>query len=261
MTVYRGAFHLHSRHSYDSEIEFSEMRPLLKENGFSFAFMTEHAYDRREKRYLNAREVNQFFEDCRRYSTPDFLFIPGFEFYAYDNQVHIVGTPVHGPVPFESLDTAAKIIDYLHQKESLALLVHPFWVDAYRLVTPEEFQGFDGFEVWNYNYQDFHGPSFSQYQKLRSWLEKPSRKLLAVAGLDLHKKKNVAPVAIEMELSELDEKQIFRKFRTGEYQLNAFERTFSSRGEIDSLVLHLLKREQDLPARLMRYYKRWRQSK
>ncbi len=251
MRTYQGAFHLHSRYSYDSEIELKEMAPLLQSQGFAFALMSEHTYDRKAKRYLGEQELQNFIQDCERYSSPHFLMVPGLEFACFDNQVHIVVTPLYQPLPLDQIDTAEKIIEAAHNEEALAILVHPFWGNAYQRLEKKTFLQLDGFEVWNYNYQHQHGPSLSQYLKLRKWFQQ-SQETMAFAGLDLHHKKNVAPIMIEMSLKALTPEAIFQKLHEKDYALKTLRRKFTPNGRIDNLFLHGVTRESDLLARLRR---------
>ena len=249
MPKYRGAFHLHSCYSYDSEIELPEMVGLLKSQGYSFALISEHTYNRAKKEYLTEREFQQFIEDCRTYSRNDFLLIPGLEFSCYDNRVHIVATPLYRAFPLQSLDTAAKILKVTHQEGALAILVHPFWANAHRFLRKEDFEQLDGFEVWNYDYQGSHGPSLAQYLKLRQWIKRSSTPV-ALVGLDLHQKKNVAEVFIEMDLDELKQDLIFQKIRSKDYCLSAIQRNFNPEGKVEDLLHHLWRRESDFVSRL-----------
>lgn len=243
MSVYRGAFHLHSHYSYDSRIPLEEMAALLKNKGFSFAFMSEHAYSRNEKRFLSEGEFRNFIQDCRSFSSPDFLLIPGIEFGCYDNKVHILATPFYEAFSLEGMDDASKILSVVQSRRALAVLVHPFYNQAYDRLTPKEQEGLDGFEVWNYNYQHFRGPSLGQYWAQQSWFKR-SPKFRAFAGLDLHQPEKVEAMGLEMELKELRADLIFQTIREGNYRLRALGRNFDSRGRItSSLAAHLVKRE------------------
>lgn len=251
MTTYRGAFHLHSHHSYDSRLSFRDLVNLLKQNGFSFAFMSEHAYHRAEKRFLLKSEFQSFIEDCRTLSSPDFLVIPGLEFACRNNQVHIVVTPLGQSFGLEGRDTAGEILEVARREGALAVLVHPFFAGAYRLLGEEEFRALDGFEIWNYRYQRLRGPSGIEYFKLRHWFKQFPRSR-AFAGIDLHRKEDLGEIFIEMELEELKSESVFEKLRLRDYRLGALGRTFDPQGKIKSLFPHLFRREVDRVRKLVR---------
>ena len=244
MPTYRGAFHLHSRYSYDSEIPISEMAELLKQRGFSFALMSEHVYHRAENRCLSEEELRNFIADCRRYSSPDFLMIPGLEFSCCDNKVHIIVTPLSEPFALNPIDNISKVIEAAHRRSALAVLVHPFFAEAYRRLTKEAWAHLDGFEVWNYGYQKWHGPSPAQYLKFRRWF-KDLPELKAFAGIDLHRKSEVGEVFMEMELPELKQEWVFRKLKDQDYKLGAMGRHFDSKGKLKNYLSHWIRQGRE----------------
>ncbi len=238
MNKYRGAFHLHTKYSYDGQIPIREMAEFLKQKGYSFALMSEHAYDRTAKRYLTSEEFQSFIRDCQNCSSPDFLMIPGLEFACCDNKVHILASPLYTAFSLESSGTAEGILEIVRRENALAFLVHPFYARAHTRLAKEVFRALNGFEVWNYNYQRCEGPSADQYLKLRKWL-KPSG-VRAVAGLDLHRKEDYGEVYIEIKSVEpISLNLILQKLREGTYKLGAAGRIFDSKGKIQNLPGHL----------------------
>ena len=253
MKTYRGAFHLHSRYSYDGQLSLQEIVPLLKKKGVSFALMTEHAYHRIEKRFLSTSEFSRFIQDCQSQSSPDFLLIPGLEFACHNNQVHIVGTPLQQPFSLESLDKPDKILEAIRREGGLAILVHPFFGSAYRRLKKEEFLCLDGFEIWNYGYQGLQGPSLVEYLKFSDWLKTLCPDSRALVGMDLHHAGGIAELYIELELEALKPELIFQKIRERSYRLAALQRNFSPQGELRGLLSHLATREV---ARIKRIFRR-----
>ena len=253
MPEFRGAFHLHSRYSYDGQIPLQEMAPMLKEKGYSFGLMSEHAYDRAKKRFLTREEFQKFIEDCRRYSSPDFLLVPGLEFACYDNKVHLLTTPLPRAFSLEGLDTAPKILETARRENALAFLVHPFYGKAHARLTAGEFSALDGFEIWNYNYQRKLGPSAPEYFKSVEWLKRGNSR--AIAGLDLHRKEDLADISIKIKAEMLKEEIIFEKLRAGDYGLHALKRKFDSKGRIDCLPSHWVRRTASrIKVRVKRFF-------
>ena len=240
MPKIRGAFHLHSQYSYDGRIPLAEMASFLKSKGYSFGLMSEHNYHRSEKRYLCREELSNFIRECQSLSSPEFLLIPGLEYSCCDNKVHIVVTPLADNSALEGIETPEQVIEKTRREKSLAFLVHPFFGEAYRRVSPEVFGKFDGFEVWNYNYQSRRGPSLSECGQLKQWFKRPG--VLAVAGLDLHRREKFGDVWIEMEVSSLNQEAVFGNLRQGKYTLSACGRHFDSAGNLSGLWSHLTKR-------------------
>lgn len=183
----RAAVHVHSSWSYDAKIELEDLAVAFREHHYDVVFMCEH------DRGFTRERFTEYAAACAAASTPDLLLVPGIEYADPEDRVHV---PVWGDVPFlgEGLPTT-ELLAEVRRHAGVALLAHPRRRDAWSVVDPAWFASLTAIEIWT--------------RKWDGWAPNPvavdasaTEHLVPIVSLDLHRKNQFFPLAMELTLRE-----------------------------------------------------------
>lgn len=200
-----GLVHLHSTHSYDGKLSLSEIHDLAVRDGISFVCMTEHTEG------MNEEQMQRFIDECRSVSDDRVVFIPGFEITNGNSHTLAIGvtSPVQIGIPIEMMKKAKADGAWI-------VLAHPhrnqFEIqDAHLAVI-------DGVEIWNGQYDGKHVPRTAAVSYL-SFLRRTLPKLLASAGLDLHRTSHWGGPQIHLQAESRDVSSIVTGLKMGKFEI------------------------------------------
>ncbi len=182
----RAAAHIHSDWSYDGQWPLHRLAEAFSRRNYDLLLMTEHQHGFSEARRL------EYWEACRKASSPEILLLPGIEYNDGENTVHIL---VWGPVPF--LDegfTIEQLLAHVVRNGGVAVLAHPSRRDAWKLFVDSWKPLLVGIELWNRK-TDGWSPSSPAAELLKR------SGLPALVGLDFHDRRQFFPISLALELS------------------------------------------------------------
>jgi hypothetical protein len=199
----KGIAHVHSTYSYDGTMTLLELRDFLVQKGISFCFLSEHTDE------MTLDEAQRFAQECKALSGSSFVFIPGFEVPYRDTHVLFFGTEV-----FLAQKANEEMLYSWSNAASLTILAHPvrnrFIIDAALESV------LDGVEIWNQQYEGKKVPRMRSVRFL-SHLQKKNPTLLALGGLDFHRKEHFGSPVYSIEVETLTIAAIVSQFKAGEY--------------------------------------------
>jgi len=219
-----GIIHAHSRYSYDAKLSLRELRELCIENGLHFVCMTEHTDE------LDVLRAQAFVRECEELSDETFIFIPGFEVPYKRAHILMIGQrnffSTYAPT-LEDLNTWSK-------GSSFVVLAHP--VRNNFEVEDGLLEQIDALEVWNQQYEGKRVPrtrSLTLLQTLR--IKKPA--LLAVGGVDLHRKEHMGTPQITLAVDALNEHNILEKLKMGAFTISSPQaHLFGTLPNVDEII-------------------------
>lgn len=222
----KGVTHIHSTYSFDGTLDLQELRLFFEARGLDFVLMSEHIEE------LNLQKIRSFIADCGKFSSEKCLLVPGIEM----DELNIVIFGIREAGEYESVsDLAAQF----QGQGALVVLSHP--VKIRRELRPGVREMLGGVEVWNNRYDGKVVPRIKNLDLLRSLrLENPQ--LVALSGLDFHKKSDFAPVWIEVDASERTSSAILRGIRAGCSRICRNGRPipiYGQNGRIHQAIFHL----------------------
>lgn len=204
----KGAVHIHTSVSYDGTMSLKEISSFLKKKKFDFVLITEHSEN------VSNGVMDRLTEECKRFSSSEFLIIPGLEFRCRDD-LHILGLGINKT--FES-DDPLKVIQHINQQGGVAILAHPTKKN-YNL-DKAWIKKLDGAEIWNLAYDGKFLPQAESIRMFEKLVEQNSR-LKPVVGMDLHQEKNYYDIALRIERKNLNQNQILKDLREGNFTLES----------------------------------------
>lgn len=209
----KGILHAHSNYSYDAKLSLRELKSLCREHGLSFVCMTEHTDE------LTKERAMQFVDECGRESDASFMFIPGFEVpYRLPGGAHahvlMIGMRSFHEKYAPNLETLKPWTD----EAEFVVLAHPvrnqFDVDDGLLGS------IDALEVWNQQYEGKRAPR-TRSLHLFGALKKMKPELLAIGGVDLHRKEHIGAPIVTLSIGSLSEADILEKLKVGAFTVSS----------------------------------------
>jgi predicted metal-dependent phosphoesterase TrpH len=204
----RGALHIHSSISYDGTMSVEELSFFFRKRRFDFLLLTEHSEN------VSNEVMNKLIDECKRFSSSEFLVIPGLEF-GCRGDLHILGLGVRKVC--ES-DDPLKVIGQIGQQGGIAVLAHP---------TKENYpldgiwiQELDGVEIWNSAYDGKFLPQSKSINMFKKLAEQNPR-LKPVAGIDMHREQDYYDVGLRIEGNNLNQDQVLRQLRKGNFTVES----------------------------------------
>jgi len=225
MRLLKGIFHVHSLYSYDSSVSLSEWKALFKSEGLAFAVMTEHSGDFADGYY------SRYLQECRDLSDDEFAFIPAVE-YSCREGIELIS--VGNDFLIES-PGAADVIDITGKNSGITVLPHPV---KFRMIPYGVLKGLDGVELWNSHYNEkyaFHIKNHIVFKKLKA----ANKHLLPFAGIDAHSKSDYVKLHLFVNAASLDNKEILRALKSGDYYIKRGDFIINSSGDINKLDLFI----------------------
>jgi len=204
----KGAAHIHTSVSYDGIMSVEEISFFFKKKKFDFVLITEHSEN------VSNGVMNKLIDECKRFSSSEFLIIPGLEFRCRDD-LHILGFGINKTL--ES-DDPLKVIHHISQQGGVAVLAHPtkknYALDGMCI------EELDGVEIWNLAYD---GKFLPQAKSIRMFkkLTKQNPDLKPFASMDLHRKESYYDIAIKIERNTLNQNQILKDLKKGKFTLES----------------------------------------
>jgi hypothetical protein len=204
----KGALHVHSSISYDGIMSIEELSFFFKRKKFDFVLITEHSDS------VSEAIMNKVIDECIRFSSSEFLIIPGLEFSCRDD-LHILGLGVSRT---SESDDPLEVAHHIRQQGGVAVLAHP---------TKKEYsfdgawiEELDGVEIWNSAYD---GKFLPQAESIRTFckLAEQNPHLKPFAGMDLHCEKDYYDVAVRVKGSNLNQDQILRRLEKGNFTVES----------------------------------------
>lgn len=265
MGMLKGALHVHSNVSLDSDLSLEEIRDLFKARGYSFVMTTEHAED------LDKEKYSSLISRCAKLSDKTFLMIPGIEV-KWKDRVHLLAYGATDYISNRNEVSLEEMISYVRSNSGCDILV---WG---HFNSPENVNGslralaeqLDGVEVFNAAYHGWHAPIPQGLLFLRRAGEK-GRRLIAFAGLDLHSKQNYDKIYCLLgETAPLSRDGIIRSIKEGQCSFHSayFALTQREAGLVmlgASMLAHALRGFESLARRLFVFAAkdilRWKVSK
>jgi len=204
----KGAAHIHTSVSYDGVMSVEEISSFFRGKKFDFVLITEHSEN------VSNNELNKLISECKRFSSSEFLIIPGLEFSCRDN-LHILGFGINKTL--ES-DDPLEVIHHIRQQQGVAVLAHPTKKNyALDRIWIEEL---DGAEIWNLAYD---GKFLPQVKSIRMFkkLAEQNPDLKPFGGMDLHQEKNYYDIALRIEPKNLNQNQILKDLKEGNFTVES----------------------------------------
>jgi predicted metal-dependent phosphoesterase TrpH len=216
MSERRGLVHVHSSFSFDSPTPLREVKTLAQGKGVSFVIQTEHSNE------MTAGTHRRYLEEARGLADARFLMLPGVEYATADNRIHVLVLGVD--VFWEDLrlcpaDRLVELLGRVRSAGGLSILAHPERADAIDRLAPGALELIDGIEVWN-GKTDKLGPSPRGIVEVIRRRRRGQR-VLALAGLDLHRPKDHLPVGIETEHAPAGEADLLGMIREARFRIYA----------------------------------------
>jgi hypothetical protein len=217
--LYRGIFHVHSKHSYDGKESLRDVCAELRRRKFDFLLLTEHDDT------LEPSSYARIISECHELSDRRFLVVPGLEIRCWRSesvQWHIAAVGVQswiarGPI--------SDVIQNIHKAGGLAVFLHPF--QYAREIDIQELFAFDGLELWNGKNDGNFAPRWRTL-RLANRLSKNSNRPSFFCGHDLHGLSEFAPFALEVTADSLSVEPLLDSLRNGRFLCRARSSHFPS---------------------------------
>lgn len=185
MTIARAAIHVHSEWSYDGRLPLESLPELFAQHGYDVVFMCEH-----DRGFTVARK-EAYDEACAMASAGGALLVPGIEYADAQDRIHV---PVWGRLPFlgEGIPTH-DVLRAAAEGDAAAVIAHPRRRDAWRLIEPAWVKLAAGIEIWTRKWDGWAPNPWAVEQAARAGV-------VGVVSLDLHRRDQLFPLAMELEL-------------------------------------------------------------
>jgi hypothetical protein len=216
-TTVRGIIHCHSNLSYDSKVPLAQLCAALRNEGFGFVALTEHAQTVTEEDY------RRFIADCKDQSDASFVAIPGLEVRCNDGiEIACVGVReiVHSGSP-------GKVVARVRELGGYAIWVHPLKRGRW----PGKFLDCDAVEVLNGKVDGTVSPNFALLRDFRKHRQTEGR-VHAIFGIDLHDLETPREIWIEVEPAALTAADVLEALREGRFVSRVARGEVSSTGEV-----------------------------
>jgi predicted metal-dependent phosphoesterase TrpH len=226
--VIKGALHVHTDLSHDGKLSMESAVDLFRRRGFHFVFLAEHAED------LDAAKVEEMRRQAAALSTAEFLIIPGLE-YSCPDLVHIVGVGCDQEFQFRE---PVRVAREIREAGGFAVLAHPgrfHWRCDNELI-----RNVNAVEVWNVAYDGKFIPEPRSLEFLRT-SRSVNHRLLACAGVDLHRAGGYYPLGVQMDVQKLTREAILTELIHGHYTLTAPGLNMHARDEAGDVSLFALR--------------------
>lgn len=203
----RGIAHVHSRYSWDGVHPLAEIVGFLRDRGLDFALMSEH------DRGLGDADVAAFVAECRALSDHRFLVVPGIEYEATPDYVHMLAYNTRALIGAKETPALARAI---RAAGGLAVLAHPHWRDGYTHVPEPTLDVLHGWEVWNGKADGGRAPRAESVRR-HAGLVPAHPGLLPMAGADLHRLESYPDITFAVECGERSAEGLLRGLGAGRY--------------------------------------------
>ena len=192
----KGALHIHSNISPDSNLELEFLRRSFKDAGYHFIMSAEHAED------LSAEKYQDLLERYRTLSDNEFLIIPGLEI-KWQDKVHFLAYGAKeymANIDDLSLRDAIRAIRGTTKCDFLVWghFNHPARINGASL---EVISLVDGLEVFNVGYHSRIAPDYVGMRTLNR-LRSAGKAVVALGGLDLHRQDALGSMCCMIEGEE-----------------------------------------------------------
>jgi hypothetical protein len=204
----KGALHIHSSISYDGIMSVEQLSFFFKKKNFDFVLLTEHSEN------VSTGVMNKLIDECKRFSSSEFLIIPGLEFRCQDD-LHILGLGINKTLESED---PLRVIHHIKQQGGVAVLAHPTKKNcALDRIWIKEL---DGVEIWNLAND---GKFLPQVESIRMFkkLGEQNPHLKPFAGMDLHQEKNYYDIALRIKRKDLNQNQILKNLKKGNFTVES----------------------------------------
>lgn len=198
----KGIVHCHTEMSYDGSISLEALCSTLKEEGFSFVAITDHA------KGISADQYRSFVYSCKRISTDSFVIIPGLEI-LLDNGDEIAAVGIH---EFISSVTALEVIEQIQQQGGYSIWAHPHKRGRPALTRYE----CDAIEILNGKMDGTVAPNLRVLFQTRR-LQRIGKEIHQIFGADLHNLNEPRNVWTECYVEFISETEILKSLHAGKY--------------------------------------------
>lgn len=188
----RGVAHVHSTYSYDGCHPLAELVAFFRGRGLDFALLSEHV------RTLDARAVTAIVAECRALSDDRFLVVPGLEYEATPDFVHVLAYNVQTATGARDVPTIARTV---REAGGLAVLAHPHYRRAFEHVPGAALGLLNGWEVWNGKADGRFAPDADNVRR-HAAVRVAHPGLRAFGGVDLHRLESYADITLEVECGD-----------------------------------------------------------
>lgn len=213
----RGIIHCHTNLSYDCEVALPDLCTALRQEGFSFVALTEHAQS------VTPESYQRFVGECGGQSSELFVVIPGLEVRCNDG-IEIAGVGITEVV---SPGTPAQVVARIRQLGGYAIWVHPLKRGRW----PGRLFDCDAVEVLNGKVDGTIAPNLTFLRRVRRHRREGGR-IHAIFGIDLHDLEVPRDVWIECDTWALTAKHILEALREGSFVSRVVKGAVSSAGRV-----------------------------
>jgi hypothetical protein len=207
--IVRGVAHVHSRYSWDGHHPLDEIVSFLRARDLDFVLMSEHA------KRLSAPAFGEFVAVCDALSDERFVVVPGLEFEATPDFVHVLG---YGLRRLGAGHATADIARFIREAGGVGVLAHPTWRAAHIHVDAAALELLDGWEVWNGKADGPWGPTAEGVKRLGE-AQASRAELLAMGGIDMHNLEAYAGITLQVEANALTGAAILAGLRAGAFTI------------------------------------------
>lgn len=208
----KGALHIHSNISPDSNIPREALRGYFKKAGYQFVLVSEHSEDLNDVKYETIKK------EYAALSDGSFLMIPGIEI-KWKDSVHFLAYGADKYMANENSLPINETIKRIRDKTGCGFLVwghynHPKpipldWLQYINCV--------DAVEIFNAAYHGLAAASHEGMEAANS-KRKEGRGLVVTGGLDLHRINGYKGIVCEIkDLDRINRDDIFRSLKGGSF--------------------------------------------
>jgi hypothetical protein len=207
--ILRGVAHVHSHYSWDGHHPLPEIAAFLRARGLDFVLMSEHT------KGLEPTAFGEFVATCDALTDERLLVVPGLEFEATPDYVHVLG---YGLRALSGAHDTAGIGRFVRESGGLAVLAHPTWRAAHAHLDASALALLDGWEVWNGKADGRWGPSAEGVERLGR-AQACRAGLVAMGGLDMHNLEAYAGITLHVDAPARTGAAILDALRRGAYSV------------------------------------------
>ena len=201
---FRGVAHVHSTYSFDGKSTLQDLANFLRLRNVNFVLLSEHVES------LDPERLQKFIADCRRYSSDNFLLIPGVEIDALNALFYDVQA-----VP--SWENNEDLARQFSASGAMVVVSHPVKIKAN---IPEITEAtVEGVEIWNSRHDGKLAPNSRIIHFWRSLGTRLHRELLPLCGIDFHSEDDFIPLALDLSCERLRGQEIMTAIRAGQYTI------------------------------------------
>lgn len=208
----KGALHIHSNISPDSQLSRRSLRDMFKKAGYRFLLTADHAED------LNRDKYEMIKKEYADLSDSEFLIIPGIEV-KWKDKVHFLAYGAKNYINNENEMDIKNAIKAIRDKTQCDFLVWGHFSHPRPLADDiaQYAKLVDGIEVFNALYHGLLAPSYEGCRLINNF-KKTDHRSIVTGGLDLHQAHGYKNMyCIINDLDVVNRNEIIKSLRNGDF--------------------------------------------